>query len=162
MNIRSSHRAIQAVGAPIRRGLAAAILVLLVVGCLGGSTAMKGEIGDRSIVLAADHAGSAVRLILHNGGATPCELIVVLGSMAPTALPVEDGKVVVSDTGAPGTVRLPYGAGTTGFLARIQPGETFETEVALEGPPATDERIVLCDAAGDYQNGRWALLRFDR
>ena len=123
---------------------------------------MKGEIGDRSIVLAADHAGSAVRFSLHNGGTTPCDLIVVLGSMKPTALPVKDGMVVVSDTGASGTVRFPYGGGTTGFVARIQPGETFETEVALEGPPATDERIVLCNGTGDYQNGRWALLRFDR
>lgn len=136
--------------------------LVLVAGCLGGATTVKGEIRDDAITLATDHAGSNVRLSLHNAGTVPCELIVVLGSMPANALPVKSGQVVIDDSGAPGTVRFPYGGGTTGFLQRIQPGETYETEIALEGAPKTDERIVLCNAAGDYEHGRYALLRFDR
>lgn len=142
--------------------LAASAALVVAAGCLGGSTTVTGEIKDDGIALATDHAGSNVKFHLTNVGTVPCDLIVVVGTIAPDALPLKDGQVVIDDSGAPGTVAFPYGGGTTGYLHRIQPGDTFETEVALEGPPKTNERIVLCNGVGEYEAGRYALLRFDR
>jgi hypothetical protein len=34
--------------------------------------------------------------------------------------------------------------------------------MALEGTPKTEDRIILCNGAGDYEHGRYAVLRFDR
>lgn len=147
---------------PAKIVLAAWASLVVAAGCLGGSTTVTGEIKDDGITLATDHSGSNVKFRLTNIGTLPCDLIVVLASMAPDALPVKDGQVVIDDSGAPDTVRFPYGGGTTGYLQRIQPGDTFETEVALEGAPKTDERIVLCNGVGEYEQDRYALLRFDR
>lgn len=146
----------------VRIALFASAALVLAAGCLGGSTTVTGEIKDNGITLATDHAGSSVNFRLTNVGTVPCDLIVVVGTIAPDALPVKDGQVVIDDSGAPGTVAFPYGGGTTGYLHRVQPGETYDTEVALEGPPKTNERIVLCNGVGDYEQGRYALLRFDR
>jgi hypothetical protein len=47
-------------------------------------------------------------------------------------------------------------------LGRVEPGTTFQAEVALDGAPKTDDRLVFCNGVGDYQRGRYAILRFDR
>lgn len=46
--------------------------LMLVAACLGAATSITGEIKDDGITLATDHAGSSVRLELHNVGTTPC------------------------------------------------------------------------------------------
>ncbi len=145
-----------------RRGLSAALATLLIVaGCVGAATAVTGDIKDDGIVLITDHAGSSVRLELHNVGTTPCDVTPVLTSLSPDALPVQDGQVVIDSSGAPGTVQMAMG-GPAGYLKRVMPGEAYEVEIALEGAPKTDERIILCNGAGDYARGRYAVLRFDR
>jgi len=145
-----------------RRGLIAALATLLIVaGCVGAATAVTGEIKDDGIILITDHAGSSVRLELLNVGTTPCDLTPVLTTLSPDALPVQDGQVVIDSSGAPGTVQMAMG-GPAGYLKRVMPGETYKVEIALEGAPKTDERIILCNGAGDYARGRYAVLRFDR
>lgn len=145
-----------------RRGLIAALATLLIVAdCVGAATAVTGDIKDDGIILITDHAGSSVRLVLHNVGTTPCDLTPVLTSLSPDALPVQDGQVVIDGSGAPGTVQMAMG-GAAGYLKRVMPGEAYEVEIALEGAPKTDERIILCNGAGDYARGRYAVLRFDR
>ena len=51
-----------------------ALLVALVVaaGCIGGSSAIKGEIRDDGITLEKGHAGSNVRFELHDHDLTVC------------------------------------------------------------------------------------------
>jgi hypothetical protein len=134
---------------------------VLASGCLGAATTMKGEIRDDSIGLASDHAGSAVRLQLHNAGTTPCEFTAVVTTLPPDALPVKDAQVVIDSSGAPNTVQMLMG-GPAGSLKRVMPGEDYEIELALEGAPRTGERIMLCNGVGDYARGRYTVLRFDR
>ncbi len=146
-----------------RRGLIAALAtVLIVAGCVGAVTeVVTGEIKDDGISLITDHAGSSIRLKLHNVGRTPCDLTAVVTSLSPDALPVQDDQVVIDSSGAPGSVQMAMG-GPAGYLKRVMPGENYEVEIALEGAPKTDERIILCNGAGDYARGRYAVLRFDR
>jgi hypothetical protein len=132
----------------------------LVSGCLGAATTMKGEIGDDRITLASDHAGSAIRLQLHNAGTEPCEFTAVVTALAPDALPVKDGQVVIG-SGAPNTVGMLMG-GPAGSLRRVMPGGDYEIELALQGAPKSGERIMLCNGPTDYARGRYAVLRFDR
>jgi len=47
-------------------------------------------------------------------------------------------------------------------MAHVQPGGVFKREMALEGMPKTDDRIILCNGAGEYAAGRYAALRFQR
>jgi hypothetical protein len=145
-----------------RRGIVAILATaMLVSGCLGAATTMKGEIDDDKIILASDHAGSAIRLQLHNAGTDPCEFTAVVTTLAPDALPVKDGQVVIDSSGAPNAVEMLMG-GPAGSLKRVMPGENYDIELALEGAPRTGERIMLCNGPGDYARGRYAVLRFDR
>jgi uncharacterized cupredoxin-like copper-binding protein len=108
-----------------------------------------------------DHAGSAIRLHLKNTGTVACHLAVVLAPMPVAAMPIEDGQVAVDTTGRPDSVR-PILGGDSAFFQWVQPGEQYELEVALEGSPATGERVVMCNEPGGYQHGRYATIRFDR
>jgi hypothetical protein len=138
---------------------------LLVGGCIGGSTGMKGEIRDDGIALAADHAGSNVRFELHNAGAKSCDLVVALTTLAVDALPVVDKRVAITNGDGPGIVRpiTTYEEAPPYILKHIGPGETFSGEVALEGAPKDgSQRVLFCNDLGDYQLGRYAILRFDR
>jgi hypothetical protein len=47
-------------------------------------------------------------------------------------------------------------------VAHVQPGAGFKIELALESAPKTADRIILCNGIGDYENGRYAVLRFSR
>jgi hypothetical protein len=138
---------------------------LLVGGCIGGSTGMKGEIRDDGITLAADHAGSAVRFELHNAGAKSCDLVVALTTLAANALPVADRQVVITNSDGTGIVQpiTTYEETPPYVLKHIEPGATYSGEVALEGAPKDgSERVLFCNNLGDYQAGRYAILRFDR
>jgi hypothetical protein len=133
----------------------------LLAGCLGSTTkVVSGEIKDDGISLATNHAGPSVRFSLTNAGSVPCHLAVVIAPV-PTALPVVNGQVAVDASGAANGVRPPLG-GDSAFFAWVQPGERYELEVALEGAPRSGERVILCNEPGDYEHGRYAVLRFDR
>jgi hypothetical protein len=146
--------------------IAPALVAALVVaaGCIGGSSAIKGDIRDDGITLAADHAGSNVRFELHNSGTTACDLAIALTSLPMDALPVKDGRVVIVDGESPGIVRpiTTYESAPPYTLGRVEAGADFRAEIALEGAPKTDDRVLLCNGVGDYQHGRYAVLRFDR
>jgi hypothetical protein len=120
---------------------------------------IAGEIRDDAITLAVDHAGQSVILELRNTGSRPCDLIVSLTSLPMDALPVEAGQVVITRDGSPNKVR-PMDGGE--FQVPLEAGGVRRFELALEGTPATDNRVVLCNAAGDYESGRYAVLTFDR
>ncbi len=125
---------------------------LLVGGCIGGATGLKGEIKDDGITLAADHAGSNVRLELHNAGTKPCDLVVAVTNLAVDALPVVDKQVVITMGDGPGIVRpiTTYEEAPRYVLTHIEPGQTFSGEVALEGAPTDgSERVLLCNNLGD-------------
>lgn len=146
--------------------LITALLGALVVaaGCIGGSSALKGEIRDDRIVLPTDHAGSSVRFELHNSGTLACDIVLVLTSLKADALPVKDGQVVITEGDGPGIVR-PDGTYETQApytLGRILPGADFSQEIAMEGAPKGEDRVLLCNGVGDYEHGRYAPLRFDR
>jgi hypothetical protein len=144
--------------------LLAVATLMLVAACLGAATSITGEIKDDGITLATDHAGSSVRFELHNVGTTPCDLVVALTSLPIDALPVKDGQVVIVDGDGPGIVRpiTTYESAPTFTLGRIEPGAVFQAEVALEGAPKTEDRVLLCNGVGEYRHGRYAALRFDR
>ena len=141
--------------------LAALATAALAAGCLGAAITLKGEIRDDKITLAADHAGAAIRLQVHNAGTKPCDLTPVITTLAPDALPIKDGQVDIDSTGAENTVRMLMG-GPAGFVRRVMPGEDYEIELALEGAPDTGTRIMLCNGSGDYALGRYAVLDFNR
>lgn len=153
-------------GTAITSRLVAVALAALVLdaGCFGGAAAVKGEIADDGITLATDHAGSSVRFELHNSGTTACDLVVALTSLPINALPVKDGRVVIVDGDSPGIVRpiTTYETVPPYTLARVEPGADFRAEIALEGAPKTEDRVLLCNGVGDYARGRFAALRFDR
>ena len=150
------------------------VVVLLSSACGGGSgNAIKGQIEDSRIVLPVDHAGHDIWLELKNVGTKPCDIYPALTSL-PMNDPVKDGRVVIGQSGAPDVVR-PLDTGiqvngasgpdpgkTGGYLARINPGDTALMQMALEGTPPTEDRIILCMGAGDYELGRYAVLKFDR
>jgi hypothetical protein len=135
-----------------------AVATLMIVAACA-ATSIKGEIKDDGITLAADHAGPSVRFDLHNVGTTPCDLVPVLTSLPVEALPVKDGQVIIDESGSGGPVRPANGPGG---LRRVAPGAVFQIEVALVSTPKTEDRIILCNGAGDYEHGRYAVLPFDR
>jgi hypothetical protein len=149
--------------ADMARVLPVAVATLMLVAACA-ATPINGEIRDDGITLATDHAGSSVRFDLHNVVTTPCDLVVGLTSLPVAALPVKDGHVVIDESGAPGTVRpiTTYESAPTFTLGRVERGAVFQTELALEGAPKTEDRVILCNGVGDYQHGRYAVLRFDR
>ncbi len=60
-----------------------------------------------------------------------------------------------------GAVRSLMG-GDSAVLGRVLPGATNDIEVALDRSLETGERVIYCDGLEDYEQGRYALLRFDR
>jgi pectin methylesterase-like acyl-CoA thioesterase len=145
----------------IALGCAAGILLA----ACGGSSIIKGSIKDDAITLSTDHAGATVRFELQNTGATPCDLFVGLTSLSVDALPLKDGRVVITNADpGPGIVRpiTTYENSEPYSLGRVQPGASFSIEIALEGAPRAEERVLLCNGPGDYEHRRYAILRFDR
>lgn len=137
---------------------------LLVQGCIGSAVTVKGEIRDDGITLERGDAPAQVRYELRNVGQLPCVLVAGYTSLSPDALPVRDGRVVLTEDGGPDAVvpDLTYERPPDYTLGRVAPGATGSFEVALTGPPATGERVIFCNAVGDYERGRYALLAFER
>ena len=93
-----------------------------------------------------------------------CDIVLVLTSLKADALPVKDGQVVITEGDGPGIVR-PDGTYETQppyTLGRVLPGADFSQEIAMEGAPKVEDRVLLCNGVGDYEHGRFAPLRFDR
>ncbi|MEO8571078.1 MAG: hypothetical protein ABI553_05195 [Chloroflexota bacterium] len=105
-----------------------------------------------------------MRFELHNSGTLACDIVLVLTSLSADALPVKDGQVVIADGDGPGHVRpdLTYENDAPYTLGRVAPGADFSQEIAMEGAPKVDDRVILCNGVGDYQHGRFAPIRFDR
>jgi hypothetical protein len=148
--------------------IAVTAAIILVAAC--GSSApgsITGEIRDDAIVLSSPNGAPIVQLELRNVGTKPCDLVVALTSMPMNLLPVKNGQVVIDAGGVPGAIQ-PEGGGPVGAspdaytLAHVQPGGAFKSEMALDGVPKTDDRIILCNGVGDYEAGRYAALRFQR
>lgn len=137
---------------------------LLVQGCIGSAVTVKGEIRDDGMTLERTAAPAQVRYELRNVGRLPCDFVVAYTSLSPDSLPVRGGRVVLTDAGGPDAVMpdVTYERPPEYTLGRIDAGGTGSWEVALEGAPATGERIIFCNGVGDYQRGRYALLRFER
>jgi hypothetical protein len=132
--------------------------VAVVVSACAPST-IKGEIRDDAIVIPVDHAGASVLLELRNAGTRPCDLIVGLTTLSADALPVVDGQVVITRDGSPGGVRPQDGGELPGSVA---PGALQSLDLALEGTPSTEDRVIFCNGVGEYEHGRYVALRFDR
>ena len=78
---------------------------------------------------------------------------------------VVDKQVVITNSDGTGIVRpiTTYEEAPPYVLKHIEPGATFSGEVALEGAPKDgSERVLFCNSLGDYEHGRYAILRFDR
>jgi hypothetical protein len=60
-----------------------------------------------------------------------------------------DGEPAVS-TGIPGDAVI------------VEPTQTAKLQIAFTGVPEREERVNLCNGEGDYEAGRYAVLRFTR
>jgi hypothetical protein len=164
-------------GKVITAGLGVLALAVAAAFWVSRSSTVTGEIRDTAIVLSADHAGAVVNLELRNVGSEPCDLIVVLTSLRVDALPVESGRVVVYDTrggveigpdgsmpaGLPMVGRPDQINGVTATLGQpVRPGDVARFQVAFDGTPRTDNRVVFCNGVRQYAAGRRAMLVFDR
>lgn len=144
--------------------------------CTGAEATISGEIRDDSIVLAQDSGPQSVWLELSNIGADPCDLVVIRTELSPDGLPLDGGSVILSVSGSPEDEAYPMDAYVeidgqpagvedpvhAGRQAVVQPGETARVQLALTGMPEREERVIVCNGPGDYEAGRYAVLRFDR
>jgi hypothetical protein len=126
---------------------------------------ITGEIKDDTITLAVDHAGQSVWLELRNVGTKPCDIFPGLTSLPIGALPTNAGRVVI-DPSNTGPIR-PQDVGITlngerVMVGTIRPNDVAVIQLGLDGTPKTDERVILCNGVGDYELGRYTVLRFDR
>jgi hypothetical protein len=169
---------------PQRLGVRRVAVLLLVsaamMGCqmLAAPESMTGEIDDTEIRLSQDTASASVRLELTNVGSIPCQLVPMLTVLPPEALPVLDGRVVMTLSGdddrpAPMEAYVELNdepivdreGGTMteqGWVTLVNPGDEVMLEFGLEGIPDRSERIVACNGRGDYEAGRYAVVAFDR
>ena len=136
-------------------------------GSVASTRSITGEIQDHAIVLSSPIGDPIIELELHNVGTKTCDLVVALTSMPMDSLPVKNGQVLIDAAGVPGALE-PEDGGQVGApadvytLARVPPGGTFKREQALESAPKAGDRIILCNGVGEYQAGRYAVLRFQR
>jgi hypothetical protein len=153
------------------------LLAALVLTACGASEAtVAGEIDDDEIRLGSGSGPAEVWFELENVGTQPCSLVPMLAPN-PADLPVEDDKVVMSlrgDTALPEPMEAytelngePYdrGEGTiteAGWVTVVAPGDRVRLQVAFEAVPDVGERVLVCNDAGDYASGRFAVLPFDR
>lgn len=154
----------------------AALVALATLAACGGEPTITGEIRDGSIVLAQDSGPQSVWLELSNVGAEPCDLVVIRTELDPDALPLDGERVRLSMTGTPAGEPYPMEAYVeidgepagaedpvrAGRQAVVAPGKTARVQLVLTGMPEREERVIVCNAPGDYEAGRYAVLRFDR
>ena len=161
--------------------------ILLIVGCLAAvacapaTSSVGGRIFDDRIELDAAAAPANGWLNLANLGSRACRLMVLDtldaadASVDPSALQVADGHVVVrtTDSSAPGIHAaeelyaevggqvLPLQDIQVRPAVVIEPGVTARVQLALSGTPRNGAvRILVCDNPGDYEAGRYAVLRY--
>lgn len=162
------------IGTMIRSLLLAAIVL---AACGGPSeVTVAGEIDDDEIRLATDSGPAEVWFELENVGTRPCSLVPMFAP-TPSDMPVENGQVVMSLSGDPALpapietyVELngePYdrGDGTmteSGWVTVVAPGDRVRMQVGIKVVPDVGERVLVCNDAGDYASGRFAVLPFDR
>jgi hypothetical protein len=145
-------------------------------GCIGAEATITGEIRDDSIVLVQASGPQSVWVELSNVGTQPCDLVVIRTELAPDALPLEGERVILSVSGSPEDEAYPMDAYVeidgqpagvedpvrAGRQAIVEPGKTARVQLALTGTPDREERVIVCNGPGDYEVGRYAVLRFDR
>ncbi len=158
------------------RSLVVASLVLASCGGGASEVTIAGEIDDDEIRLESDSGPADVWFELENVGTRPCSLVPMLAP-SPADLPIEDDKVVMSLSGDPALPEPvgaytelngePYdrGEGTmtaSGWVTVVAPGDRVRLQVAFEAAPDVGERVLVCNEAGDYASGRFAVPPFDR
>ncbi len=155
----------------LRRVLPITALILL-AGC--GALAeeeVTGEIRDDAIDLEVDTSHHSIWLELTNAGTIPCELSVVLTD-TPHGMPVVDGRADLGSATDPEAERYPMlgyteidgvvVASEGDLTVTVPPGSVARMQLALIGNPDQGERVILCNNPGDYEAGRYAVLRFNR
>lgn len=155
----------------LRRVLPITALILL-AGC--GALVeedVTGEIRDDAIDLSVDSAHHSIWLELTNAGTTPCEVSAVLTD-SPDEMPVVGGRADLGSATDPEAERYPMlgyievdgvPAAHEGDLAvTVPPGSVARMQLAFTGIPDRGERVILCNGPGDYEAGRYAVLRFNR
>jgi hypothetical protein len=155
----------------LRRVLPITALILL-AGC--GAVAEEeviGEIRDDAIALEVDTAHHSVWLELTNAGTTPCEISVVLTD-TPHDMPVVDRRADLGSATDPEAERYPMlgytevdgvqAAGEGDLSVTVPPGSVARMQFGSTDIPDNGERVILCNGPGDYEAGRYAVLRFNR
>ena len=147
--------------------LAAALVAL--IGC--DAPTIRGEIDDAEIRLEREQSPASIWLELANVGTQPCELVVLLSPLPADALPVDEGRVVTSLSGAADAI-IPIesyveldGAPLVrdaGGAAIIRPGDRVRVQVGFKGTPDVGVLVIVCNGPGDYEAGRYAVLAFER
>ncbi|MGI8791993.1 MAG: hypothetical protein ACR2H3_02260 [Acidimicrobiales bacterium] len=155
----------------LRRVLPITALILL-AGC--GALVeedVTGEIRDDAIDLEVDTSHHSIWLELTNAGTIPCELGVVLTD-APHGMPVVDGRADLGSATDPEAERYPMLAYTEidgvvvpsegNLTVTVPPGSVARLQLGFIGIPDRGEMVILCNDPGDYEAGRYAVLRFNR
>lgn len=160
-----------------RRLIPAAIIAAAILSaCTDAEATITGEIRDDSIVLEQDSGPQSVWLQLSNVGDDPCELVVIRSELAPDALPLDGERLALNVSGSPADRAYPMDAYVeidrqpvtvedpvrAGRHALVDPGRTARVQLALTSVPEAEERVIACNGPGDYEAGRYAVLRFDR
>jgi hypothetical protein len=150
------------------------ILAASLASC-GSAPTLKGEIQDDAVVLPADSASHDLWLELRNTGTKPCELLAILTTLPPDRLPTQGGRIELGDgTASPpdDTVsndayvevdgRQEGSEAGEGRPTVVAPGQTARMQLAQTGIPDVGERVIACMGIGDYERGRYAVLRYER
>jgi hypothetical protein len=160
------------------RPLPIVFLALLLGACasFGSEPTIGGEIDDHEIRLERSSGPPSVWLELENVGAAPCALVPMLAAMPVDSLPVSNGRVVMGMSGDP-AIPYPFEAYAElngepverdaemtdeGWVTLVNPGDVVRLQLALTGVPDAEERLVVCNGAGDYAAGRFAVLDWER
>ena len=138
---------------------------------------IRGEIDDAAIRLQQARGPVDVWVELTNVGTRPCDLVGALSQVPPDAMPVVDGRVVMSLGGEPDAVvpletiveingqpvvRADGGVMTDeGWISVVHPGDVARIQIGFEARPDVGERVLICNGAGDYEAGRYAVLAFE-
>lgn len=152
----------------------ALVLVVFLASC-GSAPTVNGEIHDDAVVLPADSASHHLWLELRNTGAQPCDLLAILTTLPPDRLPTQAGRIELgSATASPPDDTIPMDAyvevdgrqeGSEAGEGRptvVAPGQTARMQLAQTGIPDLGERVIACMGSGDYERGRYAVLRYER
>jgi hypothetical protein len=125
-------------------------------------TAVRASVDDARVVLQPPRGSEDVVLTIDNMGTRPCPLVVFItddvnGPVDPDRLPVADG-VVDFDSGDFHEIEAAEGVEQGG--PPIEPGEQRSLTLGFKGSPIVT-RVVLCNGAGDYEAGRYAVYQSD-